>query len=345
MAPNDTTVPRMKVADKRFLIVLPVRNGGEYVKLCLASILAQTYANFRLVVLDNASEDGTTAHVRGLGDPRISLQVSPTALSIEKNWQRIIALDGDETFLTIIGHDDLLDPQFLARMSALIDAHPVAGLYHARFRLIDARGRRIRSASPGPVLEQASEFLAARLAFGRDSYGTGYVCRLSDYRRVGGIQAYPQLMFADDALWLTLMQGSYKASETQESFSYRLHRASISGSPPWKPTYAALNAYLNLLAELSKGDAAMAQVLRAGIGNYLLYWYRWAYFEANVPAAERSDMRHQIDELSARIRALFGADVARPLETSARTELSSGLPRARWFLWRVRNHLWRRVTG
>lgn len=335
----------MRLADKRFLVVLPVRNGGDYVRECLASILAQTYPHFRVAVLDNASDDGTADYVRSLADPRISLQESSVALSIEDNWRRVAQLDGDEEFLTLIGHDDLLDPPFLERMSALIDAHPDARLYHAGFRLIDACGRRIRASAPGGVRETAAEFLAARLRFVRDSYGTGYVCRLADYRRVGGIPAWPKLMFADDALWLSLMRGSYKASEQRESFAYRLHRASTSGSPPWAPTFAALGAYLDCLAGMAAADAVMSEVLRTGLAGYLRYWFRWAWFSAGVATAERAELRHQAELLAMRAGGLFGSGIEADLRATMRRDLQGGWPRASWFLWRVRMHLWRRLTG
>ena len=196
---------------RQFLIVLPVHNGGEYLKACVASILAQVHEHFRLVVLENSSTDDTQNWLRQLRDPGINVRESPAPLEIESNWARILQLDLSEEFLTIIGHDDLLDPGYLSQMSALIDAHPDAGLYQSHFRLIDKRGRRLRSCLPMPARETAEGFLAARLRLRRDSQGTGYMFRTSDYLRVGGIPLYKKLMFADDALWLGLMRGSYKS--------------------------------------------------------------------------------------------------------------------------------------
>src|ERR1700676_1468196 len=134
---GEVSADRRYSSRRQFLIVLPVRNGGEHLKACVASILAQVYEHFRLVVLENASTDDTRSWLRQLRDPRISVRESPAPLEIEKNWGRILQLDLSEEFLTIIGHDDLLDPSYLSQMSALIDAHPDAGLYQSHFRLID----------------------------------------------------------------------------------------------------------------------------------------------------------------------------------------------------------------
>ena len=334
-----------RATDRRFLVALPVRNGGDYVKSCIASVLAQTHAGFRLIVLDNASEDGTAAYARSLGDPRVVVQESPVVLDMEDSWRRVVGLDADEEFLTIIGHDDLLDPQFLARMAALIDARPDAALYTSRFRLIDARGRTIRSSVPIPALERRNEFLAARLDLRRDSFGPGYVCRLADYRRLGGIPAYPKLMFADDALWLALMGASCKACEPRESFSYRLHAASTSGSPPWRPTFAALNAYLDLLFGYAATDEAVARALREGIVGYLSFWSRWGSYTATVPEDERSQIKAAIDSLPVRVRAALGSETADRVDARLRSDLQSALPRLRWFLWRIGQALRMRARG
>jgi glycosyltransferase involved in cell wall biosynthesis len=43
----------------KFSIILPVKNGGEYVKECVQSILAQSCPDFNLHILENCSTDGT----------------------------------------------------------------------------------------------------------------------------------------------------------------------------------------------------------------------------------------------------------------------------------------------
>ena len=68
----------------KYSIILPVRNGGEYVKECVNSIVEQTYTDFHLHVLDNYSTDGTLEWVRSLKDERIKIYPSEIALSMEE---------------------------------------------------------------------------------------------------------------------------------------------------------------------------------------------------------------------------------------------------------------------
>ena len=77
----------------KFSIILPVRNGGEYVKECINSILAQSYMGFELLVFDNNSSDGTLEWLNSIDDKRVKVYPSATSLTIEENWGRIIALE------------------------------------------------------------------------------------------------------------------------------------------------------------------------------------------------------------------------------------------------------------
>ncbi len=246
---------------KRFSIVLPVRNGGEHLRSCVASVLAQTLADgFELLVLENASTDGTAEWLATLRDPRVRLHPADRPLSIEENWARIKAMPRGE-YMTVIGHDDLLDPDFLETMGALIDAHPGAGLYFAHFRLIDGEGKFVRHCRPMPARETAGEFLAVRLLNFRDTFGTGYVMRSADYDRVGGIPLYEKLIHSDDSLWMHLMEGSWRATSPRELFSYRLHEQSVSGGTNPLGYLAALESYQDALDAMARRDPGVREML------------------------------------------------------------------------------------
>jgi GT2 family glycosyltransferase len=338
-ADDKVSADRRRASRRQFLIVLPVRDGGEHIKTCVASILAQDHDHFRLVVLENASTDNTASWLRQLRDPRIIVWESPAQLEIEKNWARILQLDLSEEFLTIIGHDDLLDPGYLSQMSALIDAHPDAGLYQSHFRLIDKYGRRLRSCLPMPASETAEGFLAARLRLRRDSYGTGYMFRASDYVRVGGIPLYKKLMFADDALWLELMRGSHKATLAREMFSYRLHSGATSHWPDWRSTFDALACYLAFLKSYGQSDRAVQSALQQGMADYMTFWFRCAYFSAHSGGAERPEILQAIESLSAKAGEIDESLLLPSFHERVRAALRDRMPRWRWFFWQVDRYL------
>lgn len=253
-----------------FSVILPVHNGGTYVRACIKSVLEQRVTAFRLDILENSSTDGTREYVEGLSDSRVSIWPSQKKLSIEENWQRILQIPRSE-YMTIIGHDDLLDPSFLEVILSLIHDHPDASLYQTHFQLIDSTGKLLRHCTPIPSMEKAHEFLAARLCQMRDSFGTGYVVRSRDYDEVGGIPPYHKLLFADEALWYMITRKSYKVASPQVCTSYRLHSGGMTGGANPSDYVLALRHYLGLLESLPP-DADTKRVLKNYLAGYVRYY-------------------------------------------------------------------------
>jgi glycosyltransferase involved in cell wall biosynthesis len=273
--------------NSKYTIFLPVRNGGRYFQQCVESILAQSYGNFNLVVLENYSIDQSVEWLKSLRDPRISLLPAKSDLTIQANWGRILNLPKNE-YMTIIGHDDLLDSNYLKIMDDLIRKYPDASLYQTHFRLIDAKGRAIRSCLPMPKRETEAQFLISRLMFKRDSFGTGYMMRSKLYEKVGGIPLYDRLLFADDVLWLMLMHNSWKVTAQEECFAYRVHIGSTSFSPDWSSQINSLHQYIAFLDKLVKEDNLIAKVFEQRFPYFLSRFYRIIYFSMILSACENN---------------------------------------------------------
>lgn len=256
----------------RFTIILPVRNGGIYLQHCVASILAQTVSNFDLAVLENQSSDGSAGWLKQLNDPRVKVYPAPTALSIEDNWGRIAQIPRNE-FITCIGHDDLLDPNYLEVMQELIKRFPNAGLYQAHFRLIDENDDFLRWCAPQPERETAGQFLEARFCARRESFGTGYMMRTTDFDRVGGMPHFPQLLFSDDVLWMKLMLGSWKATSPQPCFSYRFHGGSAGAIASVTTWIDAAHCYISALQQMAAQESGIAQVYIKHGPHFFQGWF------------------------------------------------------------------------
>lgn len=234
---------------KRYSIILPVHNGGEYIKACVKSILTQTLQNFDLLILENKSTDGTSEWLESLGDDRIRIYPSETFLSIENNWKRIVDIPKNE-FITLIGHDDVLLPAYLETMNALINENPNASLYQTHFTFIDAAGNKIRDCQPMDTSVNPDAFIAQALRRIIDINGTGFMFRSSAYDAVNGIPLFPKLMFADYALWFSLVQNSKVAISKKQAFKYRLHQNTSQLANPI--VYSnALNQFIIFLKSLS----------------------------------------------------------------------------------------------
>jgi glycosyltransferase involved in cell wall biosynthesis len=255
------------MVEKRFSIILPVRNGGEYVKQCINSILSQTVSDFDFLILDNCSIDDSTEWIRSIDDNRIKVFPSSHSLTIEENWSRIKDIPKNE-FITLIGHDDLLYPNYLKTMDALINKHPDASLYQTHFSFINADGEEIRKCLPMDEVQTGPEFLSTILSNTIDIMGTGFMMRSKDYDAVGGIPAYPNLLFADFALWMKLTNKNYKATSFEECFAFRRHLSTTTLSPDIK-MQQAFGLFIDYLEKLKTTDAKCADVIQRYSINFI----------------------------------------------------------------------------
>lgn len=255
----------------KYSIILPVRNGGHYVKECVASILAQTYTGFNFIILDNSSTDGTLQWLQSIKDNRIKIIPSDKSLTIEENWGRIKDVEKNE-FITLIGHDDILNPNFLAVIDQLVNLNPEASLYHTHFNFIDAKGNTIRACKPMNNKLTGYEFLKAFLTNSIDSMGTGYVMRSKDYDEFQGIPVkYPNLLFADFELWLKLTFKSYEAIAPEKCFAFRKHQ-STTGTSPDKKLHEALEVFVDFLTVLKEQNTQVKNIIDQFGAQFLLFY-------------------------------------------------------------------------
>lgn len=125
----------------RVSIGLPVYNGDNYLIETLDSILAQTYADFELIICDNASTDGTAEICRtyAVQDDRIRYFRNETNVGAARNYNLTWEHARGEYFKWV-AHDDPCAPQLIERCVAALDSMPDVIMAYGRTILIDARG-------------------------------------------------------------------------------------------------------------------------------------------------------------------------------------------------------------
>jgi glycosyltransferase involved in cell wall biosynthesis len=127
-------------------IGLPVYNGARYLQEALDSILAQTYADFELVVGDNGSTDGTQeiCVAAAASDERVRFLPSDENRGAAWNYNRVFHATSGRYFRWA-AHDDLLAPTYLERLAETLDASPPdVVLAQTETTVIDEQGERLR---------------------------------------------------------------------------------------------------------------------------------------------------------------------------------------------------------
>lgn len=107
----------------RFSIIVPTTRS-HLLRFSVRSILAQTAADFEVVVSDNHA-NGVEAEARGFGDGRVRYVRTPSRLPIHKSWE--FALEharGD--WVLLLADDDVILPGLLAELEALSRSDPAA---------------------------------------------------------------------------------------------------------------------------------------------------------------------------------------------------------------------------
>jgi glycosyltransferase involved in cell wall biosynthesis len=120
-------------------IVMPVLNGERHLAASLDSVLAQTYSRLEVIVMDDASTDGTADIVASYGE-RVRHHRNPSAQGIYANVNTGLALASGELIATYHA-DDVYSPEIVERQVNFLTRHPEAGAVFCKDIFIDADGR------------------------------------------------------------------------------------------------------------------------------------------------------------------------------------------------------------
>lgn len=112
-----------------FTVGVPTFNRADhYLPHTLGILLRQSFADFEVLVSDNAADDNTTEVVAGFGDPRIRYVRRPERLQPGAHFAAIAA-EARGKYFVLNQDDDLLHLDFLARAHSALTAHPEAAIY------------------------------------------------------------------------------------------------------------------------------------------------------------------------------------------------------------------------
>jgi glycosyltransferase involved in cell wall biosynthesis len=127
-----------------FDVLLPVKNCKTYLAESIESIKRQSFRDWRLLVLDHGSQDGSLelAYALSGGDPRIKVHSLPQAAGLSGLLNIGIALC-DAKYLLRQDADDLSEPNRLEVLNEVFEMHPDLVLAGSLGEVINGHGQRI----------------------------------------------------------------------------------------------------------------------------------------------------------------------------------------------------------
>jgi len=104
----------------KFSVLLPTRNGGQFLEYCIHSILSQNYVDMELIISDNANIDETPNIIKKfVNDSRVKSLRLDKPVSVTDNWNNALkASTGD--YILMMGDDDCLLPDYFIKMESLL---------------------------------------------------------------------------------------------------------------------------------------------------------------------------------------------------------------------------------
>src|SRR5205823_7200138 len=164
-------VPAALGTEPKFSVIIPTFNRATLVLEAVESVLAQTYGNFELIVVDDGSTDDTVERLRRIVDRRLSIvTISHGGVSTARNAGIAVA---SGALISFLDSDDLWLPHKLASEVDFLVRHPEVGVVFGDLekydgvqhvgsfmRTTDVFGKRLHSArTDGFVLRPREMYL------------------------------------------------------------------------------------------------------------------------------------------------------------------------------------------
>lgn len=129
----------------RVSVCVPAYQAERYLERTMRSVLAQSYPNLEIVVLDNASTDATADILAKFSDPRLRVERNDVVLPLAENWNTLVEMaKGD--LVKVVCADDLIHPEIVARQVECFVQDPALALVSVRRHMISEDGTVVAAA-------------------------------------------------------------------------------------------------------------------------------------------------------------------------------------------------------
>ncbi|MCS7018151.1 MAG: glycosyltransferase family 2 protein [Cytophagales bacterium] len=207
-------------------VILPVYNAEKYVAAAIESILNQTFTNFELLLINDASTDSSAAILESYAarDARIRLIHNSENLGLTATLNKAIDLCQGE-YIARMDADDISLPHRLATQVNFLEKHPEIGFCSCWVAIIDSQGE---LTGEQWVMRLGSPQIYARMYFHNCFVHTGIMMRRRYALLKYDAAQYP--IQEDYEFWMRLIKVTQAALIPEILVYYRVHQQSITSS-------------------------------------------------------------------------------------------------------------------
>ncbi len=268
---------------------LPLYNQTDFLQLALDSLLAQSYRNFELIIVDDSTTErpGEIAMRYARADQRVRYYRNRARKGMVENWKCCFMHAAHADYFAWVSDHDIWTPGWLTALVRTLDENPAVVLTYPKFMQINADGslyarKRVRPFSTDGLGNTRRALAVCHDArhFGKMVYG---LYRLSALRSTG---VFRRVLFPDVILLLELcLHGDFRQVEAELWYLRRLADFSIARQKrslfvarpwyillPWPLVNAAVLAWNTALRPAAGG----VRIRCLGLMIAVLYLARWA---------------------------------------------------------------------
>ncbi|HEX8673600.1 MAG TPA: glycosyltransferase family A protein [Longimicrobium sp.] len=198
-----------------FSVVIPLYNKERTIHRTVASVLAQTYRDFELIVVDDGSTDGSVAEVRRATDARLRLLTQANRGPGPARNAGIEAARHD--WIAFLDGDDVWFPEHLAELDRIRTLHPAAGLIGTACVVSDREGRFDVPPAAEPCIEEI-DYIASVGRGSRPLCASTAAIHRDVYRSAGGFLPLPSGQ--DSEYWVRIALARPVACSTRVTGVY-----------------------------------------------------------------------------------------------------------------------------
>lgn len=212
----------------KYSFVLPAYKA-TFLRESIDSILNQTYKDFELIIVNDASPEDLTSIVNGYHDNRIQYYVNEKNIGghdLVAQWNLCIDYAKGE-YLILASDDDVYHPDYLEKMDDLVNKYPEVNVFRPRVQHMNADGY-IRGESE--VLEEYLSYIDFLFAMHQGMICSGlayHIFKREELVNIGGFVNFPSAWISDDATVISLAKNGV-VFHNEALFAFRTSDINIS---------------------------------------------------------------------------------------------------------------------
>lgn len=203
-------------------IVLPVYNGEKYLRESIDSIIAQTYTNWELLILDDCSTDSSPdiAKEYESRDSRIRYYRNENNLRLPRNLNKGFSL-AKGNYLTWTSDDNRYKPSALEKMHSALTNNDGAQFVFASCAIIDALGKEVEC-----MMVSESKI---KTIVGQNCVGACFMYTRKVYETIGDYN--PELTLVEDYdYWQRIFMQFKAVAISEKLYEYRWHDGALTST-------------------------------------------------------------------------------------------------------------------